>query len=253
MAIEDYYFTRQAIPGLGKLLFLKVLQAADSSGGGESLRGSVVQEAEDRLLGIFPGPSYPIPMHMSAPRVVHDAIDAHREVLGISGPIVLEVELAASQQSIRIEQRKAYQASIAPFPALPVNLALDVDYARMRNVELSFGEGTRLRYIPLGYLGRLYQYLEGEHRPVVPSGALAENNVVDAILLARSFEVLFESEEAFHRNFDAKLEALRSLRSASAEVRYEKVEERRVVARVDSGRDYLVALHGSDWDAFDLD
>ena len=251
MAIEDYYFTQRAIPGLGKLLFLRVLQEAGSSGGGESLLGSVVQEAQDRVLGIFPGKSYPIPMHMSAPRSVHDALEANRQALGISGPIVLEVELAASQQTVHVEKRSVYQASVAPFPALPANLGLDIDYARMRNVELSFAEGTLLKYIPLGYFGRLYAHVEGEQRRVVSSGVLERNNVVDAVLLARSFEVLFESEEAFDREFDAKLDALRG--APSAEVRYEKREERRVVARVASQRPYLVALHGRDWDAFDLD
>jgi len=83
MSIEEYYFARNTIPRFGKLFFLKVLQEADSSGGGESLLGSVVQEVEDKVWGIFPGKEYPVPIHMSAPTIVRKAIEENKGSLGI--------------------------------------------------------------------------------------------------------------------------------------------------------------------------
>lgn len=54
MSSSDYYWSRRLIKGFGKMWFLIVPQEANSSGGGASLLGSVVNEISGQ---IFPGGS----------------------------------------------------------------------------------------------------------------------------------------------------------------------------------------------------
>ena len=75
---------------------------------------------------------------------------------------------------------------------------------------------------------------------------------MDSVLLARNFIVRFESEEAFDANFEAKLEAIKSVPGISGKVFYEKESSTTIVAHVESDQQYLVALHARDWDDCDL-
>lgn len=252
MPVQDYYFSRKAVPRFGKMYFLKVLQEADSEGGGRSLLGSVVQELREGLFGL--GQHYPVPLHMSKPGVVREAIEKHRKQLGLNpkDPIVLRQTLAATQQSVVFTRKDSFGTGVGPFPSVPANFGLDIDYSRMRQVTLTFGEKTRFEYVPLGYFARLYQHVGGDDGKVDRSGVIENNNVVDSILLAREFHVTFESEEDFDLTFDAKVKTFSSIPGISATVDYERQAKRKVVARVNSPRYYLVALGVSDWDDFDL-
>jgi len=252
MPIHDYYFSRKAVPRFGKLYFLKVLHEASSEGGGRSLLGSVVQELRDGLFGL--GQHYPVPLHLSKPGIVRDAMEKHKEHLGLDADdrIVLSQKLAATQQSLVIKRKESFGAGVGPFPSLPGNFGLDIDYSLMRQVTLAFGKNTQFEYIPLGYFARLYQYVHGDDRKVDRSGAIGGNNIVDSILLARAFHVTFESEKDFDADFEAKLEAFNSIPGVGAKVAYVKQAKRKILARVSGSEYYLVALGVSDWDDFDL-
>jgi hypothetical protein len=234
------------------MYFLKVLQEADSDGGGRSLLGSVVQELREGLFGL--GQHYPIPLHMSKPGIIREAIEKQRRKLDLdaSDPVVLALRLAATQQSVVIKRKDSFGAGVGPFPGLPANFGLDIDYSLMRQVTLAFGKNTRFEYIPLGYFGRLYQYVDGDDQKVDRSGVIEDNNVVDSILLAKEFHVTFESEKDFNVGFEAKLKAFSSIPGVSAKVAYAKQAKRKIVAKVSGNQYYLVALGVSDWDDFDL-
>lgn len=252
MPVQDYYFSRKAVPRFGKLYFLKVLQEADSKGGGRSLLGSVVQESREGLFGL--GQHYPIPLHMSKPGIVRDAIEKNKKQLGldVSDRIVLSQKLAAIQQSLVIRRKESFGVGVGPFPSLPANFGLDIDYSLMHQVTLAFGKNTQFEYIPLGYFARLYQYVDGDDRKVDRSGAIEDNNIVDSILLAKEFHVTFESEKDFDGDFEAKLKAFNNIPGVGGKVAYAKQTKRKIRAKVSGNQYYLVALGVSDWDDFDL-
>ena len=252
MPAQDYYFSRKAVPRFGKLYFLKVLHEAESEGGGRSLLGSVVQELREGLFGL--GQHYPVPLHMSKPGIVHDAIERNRKHLDLAAGdrIVLSQKLAPVQQSVVIKRKETFGAGVGPFPSLPANFGLDMNYSLMRQVTLAFGMNTQFEYIPLGYFARLYQYIDGDHRKVDRSGAIEDNNIVDSILLAKEFHVTFESEKDFDADFKAKLKAFSNIPGVGAKVAYARQTKRKILAKVSGKQYYLVALGVSDWDDFDL-
>lgn len=252
MSIEGYYFSRKGVLRMGKMYFLKDLQEADSPGGGRSLLGSVVQEVREKFLGIIVTKEYPVPMHMSVPSVILKAIESRRSQLGFSDsePIILPQNLASAQRSVTIDRRYIFGAGAGPFPSVPVNLGIDVDYGRARQITLSFGEGTKREYIPLGYIARLYDYLGGN--PASIDITLAENNVVTSILVTKNLKVTFESEAKFDTEFKAKLKSFASVPNIGAEVAYKMETDKKVVAEVSGKTEYLVGLVVRDWDDFDL-
>jgi hypothetical protein len=252
MGIEDYYFSRKGILRMGKMYFLKDLQEAGTPGGGRSLLGSIVQEVREKSLGIFVSKEYPVPMHMSVPGVILEAIESRRSQLGFSdsNPIVLPQSLIPAQRSLTIDRKFIFGVGAGPFPSVPANLGIDIDYGRARKIALSFGQGTKREYIPLGYLARLYEHVGGD--PASIDITLAENNVVTSILVTKNLKVTFESKAKFDAEFKAKLESLGSVPEIGAEVAYNMESDKKVVAKLSGKTEYLVALAVRDWDDFDL-
>jgi len=210
MPVQDYYFARRAVPRFGKMFFLKVPHEAEGIGGGRSLLGSVVQEVRESLfgLGIFARSEFPIPRHMSVPGIVRQAIEKRKTKLGLNAAdeVVLTLALAGANESITIKTEASLVAGIGAFPSIPADLGIDINYALMKEATLQLGPKSQLQYIPLGYLGRLYAFVKGKHRQVVPSGAIEDNNIVDTVLLAKNFHVTFHSDKDFDAKFDAKLQ-----------------------------------------------
>lgn len=252
MAISDYYFSRQRVPGYGNMFILKQLQAADDEGGGESLLGTLAEE-EYETWGPFRHSWYPVPQHMSRPSLIRHLLEDRKEDLGIGDDVALEVGLAGGSDQLVFKKGSAFEGGAGPFPGVPLALAVRVDYARMSQAKVVFGKGTRLKYIPYGYIAALYQSVKGEDVKLVPSGLLGKNNVIDRILVARRFTVSFESEADFDAEFEAKLDALNAMQGAQARVSYSLASKRTVVAEIDSPERYLVALSERNWDDYNPD
>jgi hypothetical protein len=248
MSIADYYFSDKLIDGMGRMYFLKVLQRAETAGGGEALLGSVVQELTDGgIFGLF-GTHYPVPMQLTKPKIVRDFMEGHRAALGLAPtePVVLQQILAGGQRTVTINGKDGGGVGVGPFPAVPVGLTLDIDYTKMQSVELSFGDAARIEYIPLGYFGRLFQYVAGSADAVEPGGTLKDNYVVDSLLVANNFKVSFHSTDSFSADFKAKVQSL----PVQANVTFHLDDDTVVSAQVSGADAYLVALGVSLWGDF---
>jgi len=252
MAISDYYFSRKRVPGYGNMFILKKLQLAEDEGGGESLLGTLAEE-EYEGWGPIRHSWYPVPQHMARPSLVLHFLEDRQEDLGIEDEIVLEVRLAGAAETLTFRKGTTFEGGAGPFPSVPVTLAVQVDYARMSQAKVTFGKGTKLKYIPYAYIAALYKSVQGDDEKLVPSGLLGENNIVDRILLARRFSVSFESEQDFDTRFEAKLDALNAVQGANVKVKYTLASKRTVVAEVDSPDYYLVALSERNWDDYNPD
>lgn len=249
MPASNYYWSRQLIQGFGKMWFLIVPQEANVSGGGESLLGSVVNEIGGSLFpssgGIF-GQDYPEPHHLTTPRLILKAIEAHRLDLSIGKdePIVQEINF--SGLSISANRRKTLKAGVGGFPSLPT--ALSIDYSRMVNISIEFGANTRKRYIPTGYFSSLKNFLDGDDREISTSVNIDKETIINQILLTDEYSVTFESESKFDTNFEAAIEQVHLL--SSGKITYVFENTKRVTVKVQDGQDYLIAMKNIDWDDF---
>jgi hypothetical protein len=228
--------------------FPLAIHEASSLGGGLSLLGSVVEELSSGIFGW--GDRYPAPYHMTTPRLVLSALSRNRDALGLDEPFVLETTLTPSTQTLKVKKKDSLKAGVGPFPSLPLNVNLDIDYSRMSNVIVQFGQDTRVMYIPTDYLVRLYQLVDGDSRKIDPSVAIEidDQYIVDQVLLANELAVTFESEADFSASLDGKLEAINKLPAAAGKVTLSRETARRIVARVQGPTYYLVAIKVLEWD-----
>ena len=246
MSSSDYYWSR--VPGFGRMWFLILPRDAESTAGGKDLIGSVVRDHEDPIFGptgIF-GKTYPEPNFLTTPQIILDAIEKNRSALGIT-PLekIIQEDKFSTGVRIEVEKRNILKSGIANFPSLPASFS--IDYSRMNKVTMEFGAGTIKRVIPSGYLSRLKDFYNGDDSKVPGSAGIniSEETIIHQILLTKQYSVTFESLEEFKSQTDI---AIAQANVASAGVMFHKITSKRIVAKVDDGNEYLIAVNDIDWD-----
>jgi hypothetical protein len=249
MGISEHYFTERQAHDFDDLLFLTVPQQASSPGGGYRLLGSLVE----RRGGLR---RYPVPELLDGPGGILDAIVARRERLGLAGQELTPSKvLAGSSRELHVEKRHLTDAGIDSVPMVPARLSLGLDFSRVKRTSLEFGEGTRVAYIPRGYLHKLYHAVDGKSEALEPTGLLKKHMVVQAVLLTRSFRMTFSSDSTFESDFEAAISAKNRVseeRETGLKVQYEVVRSRELSAVVSSEDEYLVGLRAVRWRQFDM-
>ncbi len=251
MSSSNYYWTHNLIQGFGKMWFLIVPQEADSSGGGESLLGSVVNEISGAFFpagGSIFGKDYPEPQHVTTPGLILKTIEAHRQDLGIADDELIIQEVQYPGLSISVDKRRTLKAGVGGFPSLPA--ALSVDYSRMVNISIEFGANTRKKYIPTGYLSSLKKFLNGDDRKITTSVSIDKETIIHQLLLTDEYSVIFESTSAFDTNFEAAIEQVKILSGGKIAFDLDMSTKKRIVVKIEGDRDYLIALKNIDWDDF---
>jgi hypothetical protein len=252
MSSSDYYWAQHLIKGFGKMWFLKVPQEADSSGGGESLLGSVVNELRGGLFsstGLI-GKDFPEPNHLSTPQLLLKSIEKHRKDLGIADGELLIQAIDYSRQSTEVEKKSTLKVGIGDFPGIPASFS--IDYSRMARITVTFGDNTRLKYIPIDYLGRLKKFFKGDDTKVDPASSISidKETIIHQILLTDEYSIAFESVEEFDSRVEASVQQANSTNDGKIKFELDQITRKRIVVKVDDGKDYLVALKDIDWDDF---
>ena len=251
MSSSNFYWSRRLIKGFGKMWFLIAPQEADSSGGGISLLGSVVNELSG---GFFPGGGgiigrdFPEPHHLTTPKLILEAIESRRQELEFKPdePIVLEVKLP--KLNLVFEKKTVSKAGIGNFPSLPISFS--IDYSRLEKIFIQFGENTRKLYIPTGYLSRLKNAVDGDDAQLSTDVNIDKETIVNQILLADRYSITFESRAAFDSNFEASVNLANTLNAGNIDFELEQTTRHQVTVSVNDGKEYLIALRDIDWDDF---
>lgn len=250
VASSDFYWSRKLIKGFGRMWFLLVPQEADDNGGGISLLGSVVKEKSGSIFGRsgLIGLDYPEPSHMTTPQLILNAISSRRDELGFNTDeeIVLTKEFPGLSQTF--ERKKSMSAGVENFPSIPATFS--IDYSKMESITIEFGENTRLKYIPTGYLGRLKNSVNGDDRAITQDVNIDKEMIVHKILLTDQYSVRFNSMIEFDAGFDAKIEAANLANMGAVNFEVHETNRRQVAVDVNDGKEYLIALKSIDWDDF---
>jgi hypothetical protein len=242
MSIDTYYFARLKVETMGLIFFLKQLQAASSSGGGEALLGSIVKKIDQPFQT-----TYVVPQSLDAPRLLLKALEARKEALGIADSLTLRTIVAAGTETSRIGRKNSLLGGSGPFPSIPMNAHLNVDYSRMKSVTIAYGPETYYEYIPMGYLGRLYQAVNGRSSPDMGGGLLTDNAFVMQVLMARNYSVVFEASGEIKSDIDVNIAAFNTLPEVKGKVLLSRENASTLKAEVASPTYYLVALTSAIW------
>ncbi len=248
MSVNTYYLSKTKEGKFGSVFYLKQLQEADSSGGGRNLLGSMVQWIDKGVFGTpWGGTDYAIPQCMSTPKALIRELNKRKAELEIEGDTALQIKVAAGKEIVKLERNLVFDVGVGPFPMIPLNIALDIDYSRMKATTITFGEGTHSEYIPVGYMSSLYETLGGKASAAIGGRLLEKNAYISQVVLAKRYSVHFESITALSSGVDAKIEQYNTLPEIGGKVKVQKKTERTVVAEVNSDIYYLVALTASLW------
>ena len=251
MSSSDYYWSRRLIKGFGKMWFLIVPQEANSSGGGASLLGSVVNEICGQ---IFPGGNginligmdFPEPNHLTTPQLLLNAIASQREALKLEEEEQIVAEVKFPDLNIVFKKSDTFRSGVGNFPSLPISLS--VDYSRMEKISIQFGANTRKLFIPTGYLSRLKDFVSGDDHKITTDVSIDKETIVHQILLTDRYSVTFESISAFDSNFEAAANLANTLNAGRISVDLEYAARKQVTVTVNDGSEYLIALKVIDWD-----
>jgi hypothetical protein len=189
---------------------------------------------------------------MIEPRALITRLGKDKAKLGIAGALTLKITLAASSQTVKFEKKHVFQLGVGPFPMVPLNAGIDIDFSRMASLSVKYGPGTYSEYIPLGYLGHLYEAVEGEPPQDIGGEILKNQSFVNQILMAKQYSVTFESTEDFGTDFDAKLKAYNAIPDIKGAVKVSRDTKRTVSAQVNSKTFYLVGLTSMHWEDCDM-
>jgi hypothetical protein len=251
MSSANFYWSRRLIQGFGKMWFLIIPQERDSSGGGVSLLGSVVNEISGGFLpggGRIIGKDFPEPNQLTTPQLLLKAIAAHRKELGLAEDEQIIAEVKYPDLSVVFKQGDALRSGVSNFPSLPVSFS--IDYSRMMKISMQFGKNTRKLFIPTGYLSRLKEFVGGDDRKLATDVNIDKETIVHQILLTDQYRVLFESAAAFDAKFESALNLANTLHAGKVAFELEQTTRRQVSVMVNDGTEYLIALKDIDWDDF---
>lgn len=249
MSYNEYYMTRKVSGGLGlgrKVWMLKLPREASSAANGADLLGSVVEEGGHG--GGFLEVNYPIPYHMSTPQGVLNKLKAEAAGLGLDPDKLVEQE-KISGATITLTKSSGLDLKVASsFPGLPVKLDLTVDLESTSRLNISFGAGSRIEYVPTEYLARLAKKLKYDASKIDPSMAIdiSDNLIVDQIVVAKNYTLEFTLNKKLDVGFAAEVQA--SNVNVGAKFAVKKTSDTTFKIDVLDGVEYLVGLKGIDWD-----
>lgn len=242
MSISTYYLSKREVSGVGGLFISNQLQLAESSGGGKALLGSTVKENKEPF-----HKDYPVPLSMFKPGVLINELDERRNELSIEGEIVVRQEIASGNEKMKIEKNNSFSLGLGPFPSVPVNAKFQIDYAKMKAIDITYGDGTYYEYIPQGYMGLLYEHLEGTPTARMGGNILKKNSYIGLIWLAKEWKVTFTSTSTFDFGVEAQVSAFNDDDAVGGKVKMKTIDEFQIEATVSGDVYYLVGLMSTRW------
>ena len=242
MSLQTYYLSKRDVSGVGGLFLCNQLQLADSTGGGKALLGSVVTENKDLF-----HTDYPVPLTVFAPQILISELNKRKADLEIEGDVTVRQEIAAGHETFKIEKNSSFSLGLGPFPAIPVNGKFQIDYARMSSINITYGEGTYYEYIPQGYMGLLYEAVDGKPTNKMGGKFLKKNSYISLIWLAKKWTVTFESTKEFDADVEVQISAYNDDDAVGGKIKLEKKSKTTIEAAVDGDIYYLVGLMSTRW------
>jgi hypothetical protein len=251
MSYKSIYLNRSlpANAGLGTQVWLLKLPrvAADP---GNNLLGSLVHMVNDSFLGILEV-SYPTPYSLSTPGLVLARMGQVLPQLPaprtIAGPFVETSTLAGV--AVGMDSSSGLDLSATGnFPGLPFALNLDVDLSSTASVNLCFGPGSYLSYIPTDYLSVLSKQFNGDSRQALPSVTVSvpENAIVDQVVIAKNYALQFTQKTSLSTSFGANASAAAA--TCGGKVAVTQTNDTKFTVAVTDGVEYLVGLQTINWD-----
>ena len=235
---KDWYFGGGTLEGAGPLYFLKIPKRAQSGDEALSLIGSFVKKIDyGGLLGAF-DKECPEPNSEYAPML------AAKQLAQIAGEPVealySEDFLPGAKRSFKGLKKFGIDGE-GTFPGAPVSAGLKLDYKKIKTIDISFGEGSFVRDLRIGYLKDGLRKIRA-HPEDYSSGFFDKDMmIIERILVARNLAITVNMKSTLEAGFDAKLEAENAVHGA---LNYSSNKKETVVLSMADDVPYLFGISG---------
>lgn len=245
MGYRDHYYTRREIGRVREHHFLRVPQEAQLEDGVPALLGALSEKGT----GGYVGGGWPTPLRMGSASQLLGAMEARRAAITerfgtpVDAPFRAKADLASTDLTVERRHMIGLGANAA-IPGVPAEMSLKLQMEWITRMKISWGEGTTLHHIPVGFLDALHDVVGGDHTQVVGTGVLRKHFIVQSVIVSRSYAAHLTSERAFTSEVKARAAELERL---GVGVRYAFGSERTVDVSVEGDRPFLVAVDGLKW------
>ena len=231
MSKGDYYFGKSTIPQMGRMFYLRFPIAISEASKADNLLGSLVREGD---YGLFK--EYPIPEHSHIPQSVLNAMVA----LGrySQADLVQEQELATPVVSVDINKSIGVNGK-APVPGIPVGVGLEINYKKLKSIDVDFGGSAVKRYLAYDAMEECYSIMAKNPDDYPPAFFDNDRMLVDRVVIVKNLSVTVTSKVEFSVELKASLEAANQVGGG---VSYKNITERSFMLKLDGTKPYLFGL-----------
>lgn len=231
MSKQDYYFGKSVVPNMGSMFYLRYPIAINDGSRADNLLGSLVREGDT-----FLGSKYPIPEHSHVPQSVLTAMVA----LGRYSldDMLQKADLAAGTVSVDVNKSIGVNGK-APAPGATIGLGLEINYKKVKSIDLDFGGSAEKRYLTFDAMAECYAAMAENAANYPPAFFNNDRMLVDRIAIVRKLSLIITSKVTWDVGFEARLQAANDI---GAGVKYTNVTDRSFTLKLDGTTPYLFGI-----------
>jgi hypothetical protein len=231
MSKGDYYFGKSSIPQMGRMFYLRFPIAISGSSPADNLLGSLVREGD---YGLFK--QYPIPEHSHIPQSV---LDGMVELGKYSkADLVQQQELATPVVSVDINKSIGVNGK-APVPGVPISVGLEINYKKIKSIDVDFGGAAVKRYLAYDAMEECYSQMAKKAGDYPPAFFNNDRMLIDRIVIVQNLSVVITSKVEFSVDFQAALEKATEIGGG---VSYKNITERSFTLKLNGTTPYLFGV-----------
>lgn len=231
MAKGDYYFGKSTIPNMGRMFYLRFPIAISEASPADNLLGSIVREGDIGFIN-----EYPIPEHSHIPQSLLKAMVALGKYS--QADLVQEQELATPAISVDINKSIGVNGK-APVPGVPVGVGLEINYKKLKSIDIDFGGSAVKRYLTYDPMQECYSEMAKRKGDYPPAFFNDDRMLVDRIVIVRNLSITVKSKVEFAVDLKASLDAAQGVGGG---VSYNNITDRSFTLKLDGTKPYLFGL-----------
>jgi hypothetical protein len=231
MAKGDYYFGKSVVPNMGRMFYLRFPIAIDVDNPADNLLGSLVREGD-----VFLGDKYPLPEHSHIPGSVLDAMVK----LGryTAAQMVRDETLATPVISVDINKSIGVNGK-APIPGVPVGAGFEINYKKVKSIDIDFGGSAKKRYLSYDVMEECYTAMAANSANYPPSFFNPDRMLVDRIVIVKELAITVTSKVAFDAGLTLQLQ---NAAGVGGGVKYSNITDRSFTLKLDGNKPYLFGV-----------
>ncbi len=230
---KDWYFANTTVRGVGDMFLLLLPQELGRGSDAGKLIGSVVCEVD---YGFIIKKQCPEPVSAAQPGL------AIRELARAAGvkPAEMKGKRNLAGAELNLDSVKKFTVDgKANFPGSPVAGGVQVDWKKIKSVDISFGAGTYALDLRKGLVERGLKAARLRQAEFAPELFDKDFMIISSVLIARGLNVLVTSEKEFTGEFQA---AATAATQTHAELAFEQKSTSSYLLKVAADKEYLIGV-----------